>query len=174
MGQASPQPMVMMTSDSWAASQVSLIGVWSVMSIPTSRMASTTAGLMWWAGSEPADRTSTASPARWRSQPAAIWERPAVCTQTNRTLGLSLTAAPFGSGDGGAAAFEEDHVAPDAVVPAEALPGADRTEAAGGVQGEAGGVLREHSGLDGPDPGPLGRRDQGVEQGPADAPTTGV
>src|SRR2546421_3043601 len=39
------------------------------MSMPTSRMASTATGLIWSAGSEPAERTSTASPARWRNQP---------------------------------------------------------------------------------------------------------
>ena len=42
------------------------------------------------AGSEPADRTSTRSPARACRKPAAIWERPALWTQTNRTVGLSL------------------------------------------------------------------------------------
>src|SRR4051794_11792672 len=61
--------------------------------MPTSRMTSTAAGLTWSAGSLPAERTSTASPARWRSQPAAIWDRPALCTQTNRTLGLLLTGS---------------------------------------------------------------------------------
>src|SRR3954470_19740397 len=76
------------------------------MSMPTSAMAATAAGLIWSAGSDPAERTSTASPARCRSQPAAIWERPALCTQTNRTLGLSLTkgsswvVGSAGRGDG--------------------------------------------------------------------------
>src|SRR6476659_3003790 len=65
------------------------------MSMPTSRMAATAAGLIVSAGAEPAERTSTASPARWRSQPAAIWERPALWTQTNRTLGLSLMMIRF-------------------------------------------------------------------------------
>ena len=36
----------------------------------------------------PAERTSMASPARWVRNPAAIWERPALWTQTNSTLGL--------------------------------------------------------------------------------------
>src|SRR5689334_4191053 len=89
MGQASPQPIVMITSEDWAVAYSSLFGVWSVMSTPTSRMAWTAAGLTVSAGAEPAERTSIRSPARWRSQPAAICERPALCTQTNRTLGLS-------------------------------------------------------------------------------------
>src|ERR1700733_7375567 len=38
------------------------------------------------------------------------------------------------------------------------------------VQAQAGGVLREHAALDGPDPGRLRRLDQGGEQGRADAP----
>ena len=57
--------------------------------MPTSAMASTAAGLTWSPGSEPAERTSTRSPARWVSQAAAIWERPALWTQTNSTDGLS-------------------------------------------------------------------------------------
>src|SRR4051794_21984755 len=59
------------------------------MSIPTSRIAWTATGLSWPAGSEPAERTSTASSPNERSQPAAICERPALCTQTNSTVGLS-------------------------------------------------------------------------------------
>jgi hypothetical protein len=66
------------------------------MSMPTSRIASTAAGLIVSAGADPAERTSTVSPARWRSQPAAIWERPALCTQTNRTLGLLIGGLPWG------------------------------------------------------------------------------
>jgi hypothetical protein len=45
-------------------------------------------GLMVSAGALPAERTSILSPARWVRNPAAIWERPALWTQTNRTLGL--------------------------------------------------------------------------------------
>ena len=71
-----------------------MLGYGPVMSMPTSRIASTATGLIWSAGSEPAERTSTLSPARWRSQPAAIWERPALWTQTNRTLGLLTLVAP--------------------------------------------------------------------------------
>jgi hypothetical protein len=42
------------------------------------------------------------------------------------------------------------------------------------VQGEAGGVLGEDPGLDGPDPGGLGRLHVGDEQGGADATAAGV
>src|SRR5690606_21471180 len=51
----------------------------------TSAMASRAAGLTWSPGIEPAERTSTRSPARWRRNPAAIWERPALWTQTKST-----------------------------------------------------------------------------------------
>ncbi|CKT20917.1 Uncharacterised protein [Mycobacterium tuberculosis] len=36
------------------------------------------------------------SPAKWVNSPAAIWERPALCTQTNRTLGLSASWVALG------------------------------------------------------------------------------
>ena len=45
-------------------------------------------------GSVPAERTSIRPSARWRSNPAAICERPALCTQTNITLGASLGQRP--------------------------------------------------------------------------------
>jgi len=57
--------------------------------MPTSAIAATTEGLTWSAGMLPAERTSTCPPLRWDRNPAAICERPALCTQTNRTLGLS-------------------------------------------------------------------------------------
>ena len=44
----------------------------------------TATGLIWSAGSDPAERTSMRSPARCWSQPAAIWDRPALWTHTNR------------------------------------------------------------------------------------------
>src|SRR5690606_11187430 len=91
--------MVITTSESWTASRVSTVGVAAVMSTPCSAIAWTAAGLIESAGAEPAERTSMRSPARWRSQPAAIWERPALWTQTNRTLGRSDMAAP-GGGEG--------------------------------------------------------------------------
>ena len=42
------------------------------------------------AGMDPAERTSMRSPAMSRRKPAAIWERPALCTQTNRTEGFDV------------------------------------------------------------------------------------
>src|SRR5437763_1396221 len=92
--------MVMTTSDSCTASTVRILGCSAVMSMPTSAIASTATGLMRSPGAEPAERTSTLSPARWRSQPWAIWERPALWTQTNRTLGLADMGGAFLGGVG--------------------------------------------------------------------------
>src|SRR4051812_47681308 len=72
--------------------------------------------------------------------------------------------------DGGAAAFDEDDVAPAVVVAADAVADADGTEPGLGVQPEAGGVLGEDAGLNGPDTGGLGRADQRPEQRGGDAP----
>ncbi len=71
------------------------MGTSAEMSMPTSAMAATAAGLTAAPGWEPAERTSTRSPARWVSQAAAIWERPALWTQTNSTDGLSDTGSRF-------------------------------------------------------------------------------
>src|ERR1035437_7429963 len=59
------------------------------MSMPTSAIAATAEGFTWSPGMLPAERTSTRPPLRWVRNPAAICDRPALCTQTNRTLGLS-------------------------------------------------------------------------------------
>ena len=91
IGQASPQPMVITTSEACTASGVRILGSAWVMSMPTSAIAATAAGLIDSLGADPAERTSTRSPARWVSHPAAIWERPALCTHTNNTLGLVLS-----------------------------------------------------------------------------------
>src|SRR5260370_589413 len=72
-----------------------------------------------------------------------------------------------------AAALDHDDVAPAAVVLADAFPGPDHAEPGGLVQGEAGGVLREDAGLDGPDPGGLGGGDQRVQQPAAGALAAG-
>jgi hypothetical protein len=58
------------------------------MSIPTSRIACTAAGLTWPAGSDPPDQATALSPARRTNQPIAIWLRPALCTHKNSTIGL--------------------------------------------------------------------------------------
>src|SRR6478609_9314286 len=65
--------------------------------MPTSAMACTATGLTWSAGIDPADRTSTFPSERAVRKPAAIWERPALCTQTNNTLGLPDMGASIGS-----------------------------------------------------------------------------
>jgi quinoprotein glucose dehydrogenase len=70
----------------------------------------------------------------------------------------------------GAAAFEEQDVAPDAAEPAQALAAAHDPEAAALVQGDAGHVLREDAGLQRPEAMALGRGDQRVEQRAAQAP----
>src|SRR5437763_5927223 len=92
----------MTTSAARTISSVQGLGTSVPMSIPASAIASTATGLTVLAGSEPPEKTSTWSPARCSSQAAAIWERPALCTHRNTTLGLSLlksstigTVAPF-------------------------------------------------------------------------------
>src|SRR5688572_5135239 len=85
--------MVTTTSLTCTAEVVSSFGVVPAMSIPSSAIASTATGLTESAGAEPAESTSTRSPARCCGQPAAICERPALWTQTNRTVGLSLMAS---------------------------------------------------------------------------------
>src|SRR3712207_3257639 len=97
--------MVITTSEASTASEVSTSGCWPARSMPTSAIASTAAGLTCSAGSEPAERTSTASPPSARSQPAAIWERPALCTQTNRTLGRVIGHSWRGGGGRGCEAL---------------------------------------------------------------------
>src|SRR3712207_7168850 len=121
----------MTTSEASTASAVSTFGCWSEMSMPASAMAATATGFTRSPGIEPAERTSTASPARCRSQPAAIWERPALCTQTNSTLGFSDTGTSrWGSGVGGLELGEQGaHAAVDVL--------ADRADLS---EGELGGV----------------------------------
>src|SRR5438067_1755073 len=80
----------MTTSAARMISSVHGLGNSVQMSIPTSAIASTAAGFTVLAGSEPPEKTSTPSPDRCLSQPAAICERPALWTHRNRTLGLSL------------------------------------------------------------------------------------
>src|SRR5664279_2802248 len=80
--------MVMTTSARETESVVRILGVSALMLMPASRMAWTASGLIWSAGSDPADQITTWSPASCLSQPAAICDRPALWTQTNRTVGL--------------------------------------------------------------------------------------
>src|SRR5690625_8046136 len=50
-------------------------------------MAQTATGVIASAGAEPEERTSTCPSDRAVRKPAAIWERPALWTQTNMTVG---------------------------------------------------------------------------------------
>src|SRR5579859_3918186 len=95
MGQASPQPMVITTSAAATLSPVSGLGYSREMSRPSSAMTCTTAGLTWLAGWDPAEVTRTRPAAAWSSSAAAIWDRPALWTQTNSTSGMSATMGAF-------------------------------------------------------------------------------
>jgi hypothetical protein len=64
------------------------------MSTPISAMAPIAAGLTLLAGFDPPEKTSTSSPARCWSHPAAICERPAFCTQRKTTMGLVSVLLP--------------------------------------------------------------------------------
>src|ERR1700758_5110976 len=81
--------MLMTMSMDCTASPVKIFGLSAVMLMPSSAIAATAAGLICSAGSVPAQRTSMRSRARCVSSAAAIWERPALCTHTNKTLGLA-------------------------------------------------------------------------------------
>src|ERR1019366_5639697 len=81
--------MVITTSEACTASVVRIFGVCSEMSMPTSAIAATAEGFTWSPGRLPAERTSTCPPLRLVRKPAAIWDRPALCTHTNNTLGFS-------------------------------------------------------------------------------------
>jgi hypothetical protein len=74
---------------------VRIFGSDPAMSTPTSFIASTAEGLTRSPGTEPAERTSIRSPARWERKPAAICERPALWTQTNSTEASGLEGIGF-------------------------------------------------------------------------------
>ena len=82
--------MVITASDSCTASGVNTFGVLFAMSIPTSAIASTATGLIESFGAEPAESTSTRPCPSSRIKPAAICDRPALCTHTKRTVGLLI------------------------------------------------------------------------------------
>ena len=108
------------------------------------------------------------------ADPAARWAVVMAMTVSTARLAFNLRLVrPVLAGNGlhdGAAAFDEHDVAPAAAVLADAFPGPHDAEPGGPVQGQAGGVLREDAGLDGPDPGVLGGGDQGIQERAADAP----
>jgi hypothetical protein len=76
-------------SAAWTISSVQRLGNSLVMSMPTSAMAWTAAGLISLPGSDPPDQAIAWSPARWVKKPSAIWERPALWMRTNNTVGLA-------------------------------------------------------------------------------------
>src|SRR6478609_8648492 len=88
--------MVITTSDSFTASVVRILGTSADMSMPASAMASTAAGFTLSAGWDPAERTSIAPFDSVVRNAAAIWDRPALWTQTKRTEGFAVMRAPFG------------------------------------------------------------------------------
>src|SRR5690625_6046746 len=61
-------------------------------------MAQTATGVIASAGAEPEERTSTCPSDRAVRKPAAIWERPALWTQTNMTVGRSDMGSPSVNG----------------------------------------------------------------------------
>jgi len=82
--------MVITTSEACTASVVKDLRPLSEMSMHLGHAPATARGSTWSLGNAPAERTSTRRPLRWGPGSAAIWERPALCTQTKRTLGLSV------------------------------------------------------------------------------------
>src|SRR5215467_12307048 len=153
MGQASPQPMVITTSATCTLSVVSGLGNSREMSRPISAMATTTAGLSWSAGCDPAEVTRTRPAAWWSSNAAAIWDRPALWVQTNRTTGTAPTTASFWSACERGGLFDLDPAMPDRV-DSHGQHGTDRAA----------------DNLGGDEPGHRGRGDPGVGagEGPAD------
>ena len=82
------------TSAARTNSSVSGFGNSSLRSTPISFIASTAFGLTVSIGVEPAERTWILPSERSLSSPAAIWLRPALCTQTNSTSGSAFVRAP--------------------------------------------------------------------------------
>jgi len=86
------------------------------------------------------------------ADPAARWAVVVAMTASAARLVFNMRLVrPVLAGSGlhdGAAAFDEDDVAPAGVVLADALPDADHPEAGGPVQGQAGGVPGEDTGFD--------------------------
>src|ERR1017187_10192843 len=86
-GHASPQPMVTSNDAVEASSRVSFCGATADRSTPSSSMACTTSACTWLPGSVPAEMARAfAGSASWLNKAAAICDRPALCTQANRTV----------------------------------------------------------------------------------------
>ena len=63
------------------------------MSMPTSAIAATATGLTWSAGCEPAEQHLDPVAGELLQEPAAICERPALCTQTNSTVAVVMSGS---------------------------------------------------------------------------------
>src|SRR5579872_4079793 len=90
-GQASPQPIVTTTSAHSESAWSRRWGRRPARSTPTSRIAVTTSGWTWAAGSDPAER---AGPPSLSQKAWAIWDRPALWTQTKSARG-SVAVMPL-------------------------------------------------------------------------------
>src|SRR6266540_4913803 len=97
-----------------------------------------------------------------------------MATASGRQWSVSGPAIASLPADDGAAALQEDDVAPAVAVLADALAAAHLAEAAGAVKRQARFVLGHDAGLEGPDPGVLGVRDEALEQPPSNPPAPGV
>ena len=64
------------------------------MSMPALPIAAMAEGLTSEAGAEPPDQATARPAACFSKNPSAIWERPALCTQRNRTIGVPSFALP--------------------------------------------------------------------------------
>jgi hypothetical protein len=109
--------------------------------------------------------------------PAARWAVAMAITASAARLVLNVSLVRSVLAASGlhdcAASFDQDDVAPAAMVLADAFPGTDDAEPRRFVQGQAGRVLREDPRLDGPDPGGLGRGDQRIQKLAGVAPAAG-
>src|ERR1700730_7317217 len=83
--------MVTTTSAARRISSVHGLGDSVEMSIPTSAITATAAGLTSDPGSDPPDHAIARSPARALKNPSAICDRPALCTHRKSTAGRSPT-----------------------------------------------------------------------------------
>src|SRR5438309_10956884 len=154
--------MVMTTSAALTNSSVSGVGNSLDMSTPSALITSTAAGLISAAGALPAERTLTLSPAYRASNPAAIWLRPALWTQTKRTSGTGVSVTRSGAlagADGGTAdGARQDTVSKN---PSTIVNVLWRRASPGAAGPAAGPVLRD---LRAGRPG-LGRRGGGPPEG---------
>src|SRR5829696_5121420 len=89
-GHSSPQPIVTTTSACSASARSRARGLRSARSMPSSAIASTTAGWTRSAGRVPADAALCRPPAARSKSAWLIWERPALWRQTKTTCATAL------------------------------------------------------------------------------------